>query len=376
MRILQLVFMALIFALVDCAGSPFSYAKISPQKYEETPPQKQVSADIAESPKKEPKKKFNHSVEVDIPIVHSSGDGELRADVFRPAKKILPKTLVIMVPGSGNVSRRGEVFGDGIDVYPESLEMNTAWANALSDRGYFVLTYDKRTCNSRLNSLCLNNDQKDIDQDGIVALSRDLDHIYAYASEKLAKNKEDVRIVLFSATQGAQTIALSSSAQSASGIVLLSPIIGDLSSMWVGGLTRAAEHTSSVNKKNRLLNQKESMIAFFASLNKGDFPETSNIRGASVQFWLSWMDASKNTMSYLTKNNCPTMLIFSDHDHFSGQNLISGLRKQANSKLKIKTCADALDRNFVSAAGVPETALKEVLAFIASLPSKMPAQES
>ena len=53
-------------------------------------------------------------------------------------------------------------------------------AKALAGLGFFVLAYDKRTCRSNHNPICKDNDQQDIDQEGLGALAKDLDHIYKF----------------------------------------------------------------------------------------------------------------------------------------------------------------------------------------------------
>lgn len=313
---------------------------------------------------------FHQHLEASIPLTFSSGaSGEVNADIFRPIKRSEPKTLVIMVPGSGNVSRRGEVVGDGIENFKTTLEMNLSWAKALSDKGLFVLSYDKRTCTGRTNSLCRTNDQSDIDKDGILALARDLDQIYLFAKEKLDAREENSRIVLMSTSQGAQVISLSQCAKNVSGVVLLSPVIGDLETMWIAGLARASEMAERGGERNQLINRKESMTGFFTSLKRGDFPENAHVRGATITFWKSWIDATKNTTPRLKANGRPSLVLFSAKDPLTPKVITENLRKESqhSTALKVKTLSDN-DRNFVSAEGVPDGALREVMSFVKTLP--------
>lgn len=311
-----------------------------------------------------PKRDFHQLVEVSIPITHEFGTGDLKADVFRPHKKTMPKTVVIMVPGSGNISRRGEVSSDGVDSYASPIDVNTLWAKALADRGLFVLSYDKRTCTTKINSICNTNDQQDIEQAGIISLARDLDQVYHFALTNLDAHHNEVRVVLMSTTQGAETIALSNNLRSISGVVLLSPVIGDLDTMWVSGLAKAAERSKSDSQRYQLHNRKESMAGFFASLKKGDFPETANVKGATVKFWLSWIEASKNALSYYKQSNKPVFMLFSEQDVFS-HHLVS-IKPQG--AIKVKHYA-GVDRNFVSPHGVSEQATEDVVTFINNLPT-------
>lgn len=354
MRLLQAIYMAFLVALVDWLSGCVSSATFKEGKllHEESKPE-QVKA----------KRAFHQLVETTIPL--NVDDNELNADIYRPLKKSEPKTLVIMVPGSGNVSRKGEVHGDGVITYEEPLLMNHQWAEALTERGLFVLTYDKRTCTKKVNTLCRTNSQRDVDTDGIIALARDLDEVMQFVQSKLDA-RGNVRIVLMSTTQGAQTIALSKSLASVHGIVLLSPIVTDLESMWIKGLAHAA--TNAPQQKMRLMNQKESMISFFKSLKAGHFPEQSVIRGASVKFWRTWIDATNQTIEALRRSERSSLLLFSEDDSFSSADVLLSAKKQINGAKKISTkTLKQVDRNFVSKNGVAKDALQTVLAFIDGL---------
>src|SRR5437879_4525762 len=95
---------------------------------------------------------FQNRLGVTIPIARPDGNYlHVQAEITRPEKKIEPNTLVILVPGSGNVSRRGESASDGVDPYALPIEINSLWSKVLSDNGFFVLSYDKRTCNPSFN---------------------------------------------------------------------------------------------------------------------------------------------------------------------------------------------------------------------------------
>lgn len=360
------IYMALLLMLVDC------FMACTSSRIFSEPPSSLALPQQDDDPELLVKPKFKQQIETEIPIENSFGQGLLKADIFRPLKQSQPKTLVIVVPGSGHVSRRGEVASNGVENYPEALEMSFQWAKSLSEQGFFVLSYDKRTCHHRVNSLCNNNEQRDVDQEGIMALARDLDQICRFAQKKL---EDDSRIILFSTTQGAQTIALSQCQQQVNGIVLLSPIIGNLDTMWVDGLKQAAAQSRSTNRKNRLLNQKESMASFFASLKRGDFPENSNIHGASVKFWQSWLEASTNTLGYLKANNKPIFMLFSNNDSFSSNGLIKYIKNNANKAPITIKIFDQVDRNFISTNGVPQPALESVTDFIKGLPKAIANSE-
>ncbi len=361
MRFLPAIYMTFLIALVDCLSGCVSTAALKEGKlvYQES------------GPKQEKKKReFHQLVETTIPI---ENDGELNAEIFRPIKQSEPKTLIIMVPGSGNVSRKGEVDGDGVHMYPEQIAMNSLWGAALAEQGLFFLSYDKRTCTKSINPLCNNNEQSDIEAIGMPALAQDLDRVVEFMRSRQSDSAVGLRIVLMSTTQGAQTIALSQSAKTADGIILLSPIMIDLESMWIKGLTEAAKNATH-NQKTRLMNQRESMISFFKSLKAGEFPETSIIRGASIKFWQTWIDASDQTIDLLKKDNRPTLLLFSDNDSFSSPQVLADIKKRTSRANKISTInIHQTDRNFAEKNAVAKGAVDAVVNFIAKLPAKTAA---
>lgn len=362
MRIVCLIRLSLLIALVD-----WSLGCVSHKVFQQAPQE-----DIVH-PVQGGKKRlgFHQQVQTTIPIFTFSAEGELNADVYRPQRQSLPKTLVIMVPGSGNISRQGEQGNDGLKSYESEILINQRWAHALADRGLFVLSYDKRTCSSGINPICLDNDQSDIHGRGMVALAQDLDQVIAFSRDRFSKDDKENRIVLMSSTQGAQVISLSKSMSTVSGIVLLSPIIDDLATMWVAGLSRAAdraEEAGHVLERNRLLNRKESTDAFFKSLKKGDFPSFANIKGASVTFWQSWMEASINTLNRLEQSKVKTFLLFSEQDPFVDQKLMSDLTKKPALGANIAARSLAgVDRNFLSGQDISDSAVAAVIEFMDSL---------
>lgn len=361
MRLNQAIYITLFVTLVDsaaCISSKAMNMRVLPPSISDAPTNiKETIQPINHS--------FTTSV-VKIPLRLPSGTGELNADFYKPKVRPEKTTLLIIVPGGGRTSRKGEVLDDGIKSYEMPLMPSEDWAKALAQKGFFVLSYDKRSCKSAINPLCANNEQRDLDEEGIGGFAKDLDQVYTYAVS--AFHKPDMRVVLLSSTQGAQVLALAECAKTADGIVLLSPIVENLENMWIAGLDHTYHHAPA-SEKNQWLNRKESMQAFFNSLKKGDFPETATVRGASVKFWLSWMDASKNTLAALKDLNRPVLLVFSEQDNFTNKEMIKTLQNQAkrNKTMSIKTYGNT-DRNFTSKQGVPLAALNDITNFIESMP--------
>lgn len=344
--------------LASCTTSMIAKAELALAPIAE-PASSLPSKDLAKkpheaTPEKKEAPKFEPRVEISVPLKLAFGVNELKADIYRPTKRADPMTLVFLVPGSGEVSRRGEQSGDGVNNYEKSLELNAMWAEALLDKGYFVMSYDKR------------GSQKTAEH-GIMSLASDLDSIFEFATDRLKNRTEPMRLVLMGYTQAAQTIALSLAAKKANAVVLLSPIAGSLESMWVDGLMKAQSHLNPSTKKTRLLNQAESTKAFFASLKKGQFPQSAVVRGATVKFWQSWIDASLNTPTLLHTLERPVLMLLSQNDVFSSGPVITQNQKIASSKTFTVKSLSGTDRNFIKNNKLADESVNEVLSFIGAL---------
>lgn len=352
--------MAWLILLVDCLCGCIAPRMLSEGR---NPEIVERPAETVAQKEEEPVYAHHEKMDITIPLILKNGDAELKAEAFRPTKMVKPKTLVIMVPGSGNVSRHGESNSDGISTFKQSIDVNSLWAKELANRGFFVLSYDKRTCNSKINPICNDNWQKDIEEEGMKALASDLDQVCAFAKTKFEDSEG--RIILFSSTQGAQVISLSNCLKQISGVVLISPIIGDLDKMWINGLHHAAIHAKS--EKNQLINRKESMESFFKSIKKGEFPENAHIKGASLKFWHSWIDASPKTLPKIMASKKPALLLFSSQDSFSPPELIKRVKNDAKDQRIKVSIIDGFDRNLADVDGPSERGILEVSKFIQGL---------
>ncbi|HXW60451.1 MAG TPA: hypothetical protein VEK06_02830, partial [Myxococcota bacterium] len=287
----------------------------------------------------------------------------LKAELYEPNNVIEPKTLVILVPGTGKVSRRGETISDGVKKYPSAIELYALWAAALLDQGFYVLTYDKRTCTEKINPLCTN--KASVEEQSLEVLARDLDDVYDYAIKKA----EFGRVIRMGHTQAAQVVALSKLAakeedqKRAEGLVLLSPISGSLEKMLVDGYTKA-------NLKNEAENKK----SFFGKLQKGEFGEHASFYGTSVKFWKSWIDASLKTIPNLLKRNQKTLMLFSEKDVFSSEsNARQELKNNENRHNFAIQSLSNVDKNFLNNQSLGTKAVSEVVRFIKGLKPAPPA---
>lgn len=284
----------------------------------------------------------------------------LNAEIFKPSQALKPKTVIIIAPGSGNISRLGEVNNNGVKNYTNTLHQVELFSQNLAKKGFFVFSYDKRTCQEKHNPLCKNSSSSVVNINSIEPLSSDLDEVYEKVSQKLSMQKEPYRIIIMGFNQAAQTIALSKSAKKASGIILISPILGPFDDIWVKGLKKASLKTDNENEKNQLLSDAESIKSFFNSLKNNDFPKESLIKGASVYFWQNWLLASNNTLLKLKHLFKPVLLVFNKNDVFFSENLTKE-KMPPNIKTKIFS---TLDRNFITENGPDEEVLNQIIDFI------------
>lgn len=284
-------------------------------------------------------------------------DSEINAEVFRPSSAKTPKQIVVIVPGSGNVSRFGEVYNDGLTSYEEAVKQSLLWAQALVNKGIFVVTYDKRTCQREHNEACKTTSQKLINESGINILSKDVDSVCKMINTKLSDVNYEITLLSFS--QGAQTIALSECLNQAKRIVLISPIMKDLESAWVDGLNKASLDDRWEYKKNQLINEAQSTKAFFTSLKKGDFPPSATIRGASVAFWQSWIKATNQTIDLYTKSQKSVLLLVANKDPFMNYSVKNNINF-------ITHTIDEVDRNLIKSKELSKEAIDIVYDFIIS----------
>lgn len=293
--------------------------------------------------------------------------GQIKAEVYRPVVHAQRKTLVIMVPGSGKVSRRGEMLSDGINRYSEPVELYKILGQKLSELGLYVLSYDKRSCTSQNNSLCLEQSLKSADEVGIEMLSRDLEDVYAYVQEKIP-DLNDWHVVLLGHAQATQVIALSKIASLVQGVVLLSPIIGSMEQIVSDTLARVKTSHNALSKRPYFLNDAENKIAFFKRLAGGQHDDATSFFGATVKFWKSWMTASNNTLQLLNNHKRPIIMLFGEKDVYSSAgDTIKNIEKKygKNSCFIVKNIKNS-DKNLIDNNEISQEAVSIISSFLKS----------
>ena len=138
--------------------------------------------------------------------------------------------------------------------------------------------------------------------------------------------------------------------------------------MWVEGLVSASRQKANASQKNRLLNEAETTKSFFSSLKHNKFPDASQVHGASIKFWRSWVESSAQTMDSLAALNKNILVLLSDQDVFSAKEYL--LKNQKYLKYKHRFAlriVENADRNFISDGHLADKAGLLVADFVKKL---------
>lgn len=286
----------------------------------------------------------NISVNVELP---KNNNAKLGAEIWSPARSVSPiepKTVVIFVPGSGTASRKGTQSGDGALHYRQSVDVSTVWATSLAAEGYFSLLYDKRNCSNIHDNICLENPVFDLNQEGPIALARDVDAACHTAKKQMG---DDVRIVLWTSDQGTQVVLSSHCKEEAALFVFVAPIPYRVDEYWVEGLSSASEKPQNDRVKGVLEQKSRSMKATFDSIEAGQFAPSAKIMGASLQFWKEWISLTDQTEAMFKQLTKPVLLIIGAEDGFYNEKAISILQSETNSPKKRLLYLSAADHNLL-----------------------------
>ena len=232
---------------------------------------------------------------------------------------------ILMVPGGGDISRKGTRPGDGVDVYRKPLDVTTAWAEAFARRGALVLAWDKRTCGPNDDPACTKNPQDDVDVSGPAALAKDVDAACALVRSEPAF---DGRIVLFAHGQAGQVALTSTCAKDAAVLVLLAPIPRGIDEVIVAGIKERVRHTEKAAAREKDEAAKEALLekagqlkslagtrdAEFASMKAGRFAPTARVGGATLAFWKGWIELTAKTAALIDAAPAKKIVVLGEGD--------------------------------------------------------------
>jgi hypothetical protein len=229
--------------------------------------------------------------------------------------------VFLIVPGAGDVSRRGLRRRNGVDTYVAPIAVTTAWQELLSAAGVPSLAWDKRTCGPNDDVDCQKNPQNDIDEEGPVAMAADIDAACALATTVPGF---DGRIVLLAHGQSAQVALSSSCAVRAAAIVLVSPPPREIDAVLVDALQSRLQHLTEAHRgrlpaeqalaATELRNLAASTSARFASMRAGKFSREARVEGATIAFWLGWMSLTHKTPELVAAVKDKTFVVLGSRD--------------------------------------------------------------
>jgi len=245
-------------------------------------------------------------------------------------EEVIEGPVFLLVPGAGDVSRRGLRRGDGINTYATPVAVTSAWQDLLGAAGASSLAWDKRTCGPNDDADCAKNPQDDLDERGPVALAADIDAACAMAPTLPGF---DGRIVLMAHGQGAQVALSSACARQAAAIVLINPIPREIDAVLVDALldrhaTKRGEAKAARTPEEKarlteeavaLRNLAATRQAGFASMRSGKFSPEARVDGATIAFWLGWMDITGRTRDLVDPVKEKTLVVIGAKDAQLGE---------------------------------------------------------
>jgi hypothetical protein len=257
---------------------------------------------------------------------------ELRATAMWPTldDAVIDGPTFLLVPGAGDVSRRGLRRGDGVRTYASPVAVTSAWQELLGAAGASSLAWDKRTCGPNDDAECNRNPQGDLDERGPVALAADVDAACAVARTLPGF---DGRLVLMAHGQGAQVALSSTCAQEAAAIVLINPVPREIDAVLVDAIldrhalkqteAKAAktpdERARLTDEAVALRNLAATRQAGFASMRAGKFSRGARVDGATIAFWLGWMELTGKTRDLLAPVKDKTLVVIGTADAQLGE---------------------------------------------------------
>lgn len=254
---------------------------------------------------------------------------EIGFELTKPRRETDSSTWIVLVPGSGAPSRKGEQNGDGLRAYAADVEVYAHWARALATAGFPVFAFDKRNCHPRHHSLCRANPTHDVDREGPDALFRDVDAACAWIR---AENGDRTKLVLMSHGQGLSPILRSDCVKKASGLVALSPIPRRIDHVLVHAMEHRQKNaqqefqaTQDPPKKERLQatatslrNQAATLRETFDAMERDHFAPDARIRGATLAYWRAWIHQTAHTRDQVKSLKIPTLMLLGKDDQQFG----------------------------------------------------------
>jgi pimeloyl-ACP methyl ester carboxylesterase len=261
----------------------------------------------------------------DVEITVMLDDG---ASAVLPAELTLPSgndpvTVVLIVPGGGNISRRGTRTGDGEVEYASAVETSVELASVFADHGLATLAWDKRSCGPRDDALCEKQPVSDVDRHGPRALAVDVDAACAFA--RALPRAQDV--ILWAHGQAAQVALSSTCADAAAAVVLVAPPPRRIDRVLTDGLKHRSSVLASAAKKAKGNEKKElgarahamkeraaQLDETFKAVLGGKFPKDARLMGFPITYWQGWLALTDEIPGDAPKPRVPWLVIIGEGD--------------------------------------------------------------
>lgn len=244
-------------------------------------------------------------------------------------------STIILVPGSGEVSRRNSQEGDGVNKYTTVIDLNFLLADILCKEGFNVFLFDKRTCflsrdiSCNINYLKIN---KNIDFDDLIL---DFDSVCEFLFSYLNENQKN-KLIFFGFNQSTHVILNSKYKNYMSSIIIISPVVEKIDKVIVEGILENSFLSKSKNMKYKMYNKSETVNSIFNAIKSGNFFLNSIIMGVTIEFWKKWFYESSKSFELLNNLKIPSLFILGSDNKVLDKNSKNKIFKlNLNNKNKI-----------------------------------------
>lgn len=252
---------------------------------------------------------------LNIPINISSGIMSfLGAELWLTNNITYYTSTILIVPGSGSVSRKNSQEGDGIYQYTSPIDINFLLADYFCKEGFNVLIYDKRTCSPSNDFIC-NINYFDFDKNNsFESLVNDLNIVYEYLINCLPENQKN-KIILWGSNQATHVILNSKYKNKALSIILVSPIPDSIDRIMVDGLIEQSYIIDNNVIKYKLYNRSETINSIFNSIKNNEFADDSIILGIKIDFWKKWILETSRSEFLFNTLEIPLILVLGSENN-------------------------------------------------------------
>lgn len=245
------------------------------------------------------------------PVTFDGRDLTLAGDLRLPDGRG-PHPGIVLVGGSGPSSRDGVVPGQLAMTFPQPVTVLADLAAALRDAGYAVLTYDKRTCGP-FNDCADNGYPTPADDLSIEAFVDDATAAVAYL-----RSRSDVRsdsVAIAGHSQGASFVPgmLLDDTRLVAGVMVSAPYepVDALLTAQAQTVARiVADLDSAPPAAAASVTQLRQLARSVSNLRSGGgADDTTQLGGASVGFWRSWLRLSDGVPQLAQQARQPVLVL-------------------------------------------------------------------